>query len=158
MPPPHVTPLFFSSALAFRDWLARHAATEDELIVGFHKVATGRPCMTWSESVDEALCVGWIDGVRKRVDDDAYQIRFTPRKPTSIWSAVNIAKVQALQAQGRMTPAGERAYGLRTASKSVVYSSRAMTHMRAPLLIIAVRTSGRFASIRLTRYAASLSA
>jgi uncharacterized protein YdeI (YjbR/CyaY-like superfamily) len=122
MPPPHVNPLFFSSALAFRDWLARHAATEDELIVGFHKVATGRPCMTWSESVDEALCVGWIDGVRKRVDDDAYQIRFTPRKPTSIWSAVNIAKVQALQAQGRMTPAGERAYGLRTASKSVVYS------------------------------------
>jgi len=122
MPQPSATPRFFSTPKAFRDWLARHAVTEAELIVGFHKVATGQPCMTWSESVDEALCFGWIDGVRKRVDDDSYQIRFTPRKPTSTWSAVNIAKVQALLAQGRMTPAGERAFALRTDKKSVVYS------------------------------------
>ncbi len=119
---PSATPRFFSTAQAFRDWLAHHAATETELIVGFHKVATGQPCMTWSESVDEALCFGWIDGVRKRIDDDTYQIRFTPRKPTSIWSTINIAKVQALQAQGRMTPAGERAFALRTDAKSEVYS------------------------------------
>ena len=115
-------PRFFSAAQAFRDWLAHHAATEAELIVGFHKVATGQSCMTWSESVDEALCFGWIDGVRKRIDDDTYQIRFTPRKPTSIWSTINIAKVQALQAQGRMTPAGERAFALRADHRSAVYS------------------------------------
>lgn len=122
MPQPSVAPRFFSTAQAFREWLERHAATEAELIVGFHKVATGQSCMTWSESVDEALCFGWIDGVRKRIDDDAYQIRFTPRKPTSIWSAINIAKVQALQTQGRMTPAGERAFALRADHRSAVYS------------------------------------
>ncbi len=78
--------------------------------------------MSWSESVDEALCFGWIDGVRKRIDDETYSIRFTPRKATSIWSAINIAKFEQLLAQGRMTPAGSRAYAGRTESKSVVYA------------------------------------
>jgi uncharacterized protein YdeI (YjbR/CyaY-like superfamily) len=115
-------PTYFKDPSAFRRWLARHAASADELIVGFHKVDSGRPSMTWSESVDEALCFGWIDGVRKRIDEHSYQIRFTRRKPTSIWSAVNIAKVEALQAQGRMTAAGEAAYAHRNEAKSVVYA------------------------------------
>jgi uncharacterized protein YdeI (YjbR/CyaY-like superfamily) len=115
-------PRFFAAAADFRKWLSKHAAASKELIVGFHKVASGKPCMSWSESVDEALSYGWIDGVRKRIDDKSYQIRFTPRKPDSIWSAINIAKVQALHSQGRMTEAGIAAHARRTAKKSVVYS------------------------------------
>lgn len=90
--------------------------------MGFYKVGTGRPSLSWSEAVDEALCVGWIDGVRRRIDETAYSIRFTPRKPTSIWSAINIAKVAQLQAEGRMTPAGARAFSLRTEARSLMYS------------------------------------
>lgn len=115
-------PTFFASASDFRVWLQAHAATASELLVGYWKVDSGRPSMSWSESVDEALCFGWIDGVRKRIDDDAYQIRFTPRKPNSIWSAVNIRKFGSLQASGRMTEAGARAYAHRTERKSVVYA------------------------------------
>jgi uncharacterized protein YdeI (YjbR/CyaY-like superfamily) len=115
-------PRFFAAAAAFRRWLSKHSAASTELIVGFHKVASGRPSMSWSESVDEALCYGWIDGVRKRIDDQAYQIRFTPRKPDSIWSTVNIAKIQVLSAQGKMTGAGMAAYARRTKKKSMVYS------------------------------------
>jgi uncharacterized protein YdeI (YjbR/CyaY-like superfamily) len=115
-------PTFFANAQAFRAWLEASAATASELLVGFRKVGTGRSSMSWSESVDEALCFGWIDGVRKRIDDHAYSIRFTPRKPTSIWSAINIAKVEQLQAQGRMTPAGAKAFAHRKEAKSVVYS------------------------------------
>lgn len=115
-------PRYFASPAAFRAWLAEHAAREWELLVGFHKVDSGKPSMSWSESVDEALCFGWIDGVRKRIDDEAYSIRFTPRKPGSIWSAINIAKVEALRSAGRMTPAGEAAFAQRTADKSVVYA------------------------------------
>ena len=115
-------PRFFATPEAFRAWLEVHAATAGELLVGFHKVETGVPSMRWSESVDEALCFGWIDGVRKRIDDAAYSIRFTPRKPTSIWSAINIAKCEQLRAQGRMTPAGEAAFARRTQARSVVYS------------------------------------
>jgi uncharacterized protein YdeI (YjbR/CyaY-like superfamily) len=115
-------PVFFQDATAFRTWLEQHAASATELIVGYHKVATGLPSMSWSESVDEALCFGWIDGVRRRIDDQSYQIRFTPRRPTSIWSAVNIAKVEALNAQGRMKPAGLAAFAQRREDKSRVYS------------------------------------
>lgn len=115
-------PTFFANAEAFRQWLEAHAGDATELLVGFHKVGSGRPSMSWSESVDEALCFGWIDGVRKRIDDDTYSIRFTPRKPTSIWSAINIAKVARLQAQGRMTPTGASAFAKRTAARSAVYS------------------------------------
>jgi uncharacterized protein YdeI (YjbR/CyaY-like superfamily) len=88
--------------------LAQHHATHTELLVGFWKVGSGRPCMTWSESVDQALCYGWIDGVTRRLDDQSYAIRFTRRKPGSTWSNVNIAKVEALQAAGLMQPAGHR--------------------------------------------------
>lgn len=115
-------PTYFATAAAFRRWLAKHAATERELIVGFHKVDSGLPSLTWPESVDEALCYGWIDGVRKRVDAQSYQIRFTPRRPSSIWSAINIAKVEALRTAGKMTAAGERAFAHRTDRKSVVYA------------------------------------
>lgn len=113
---------FFAAAAAFRHWLEANAATATELIVGFHKVDSGRPSMTWPESVDEALCFGWIDGVRKRIDDHAYQIRFTPRKPGSNWSAINIAKYDMLLRAGRMTRAGEAAFAQRTDARSRVYA------------------------------------
>jgi uncharacterized protein YdeI (YjbR/CyaY-like superfamily) len=116
------SPKFFPSAQAFRRWLEANAGSAEELIVGYQKVATGKPSMSWSESVDEALCFGWIDGVRKRIDDETYQIRFTPRRSTSIWSAINIAKFEKLQAEGRMTPAGAAAFANRTEAKSVVYA------------------------------------
>lgn len=115
-------PRFFATPAAFRTWLQKNAARSTDLLVGFHKVGSGRRSMSWSESVDEALCFGWIDGVRRRIDDETYSIRFTPRKPGSIWSAVNIAKVAQLRAGGRMTPAGEEAFSHRQAHKSKVYS------------------------------------
>src|SRR5207237_1334840 len=94
--------MFFASADEWRSWLEANHDTADELVVGFWKVGSGKPSMTWSESVDEALCFGWIDAVRRRVDDESYTIRFTRRRPTSVWSAVNVAKVAALEKQGRM--------------------------------------------------------
>lgn len=106
----------------FRQWLERHSASAPELLVGFHKVGSGRPSMDWSESVDEALCFGWIDGIRRRIDEHTYSIRFTPRKPSSILSAGNIAKMAQLQAAGRMTPAGLAAFVHRKTDKSAVYS------------------------------------
>lgn len=124
---------FFASAAAWRAWLEKHHGSAAELVVGFHKRATGTPCMTWYESVDEALCFGWIDGVRRSLGDEAYSIRFTPRKPTSIWSRINVAKVSALRAAGKMRPAGEAAFALRTAERTGVYSSeRAAAAVLAP--------------------------
>lgn len=122
--------LFFPNPQAFRAWLMEHAATSASLLVGFHRVATGRPTLTWSESVDEALCFGWIDGRRNRIDEASYTIRFTPRKPGSIWSLVNIAKVDVLRAQGRMTAAGEAAFALRSEARSGIYS-----HEQAPAVL-----------------------
>ena len=115
-------PTFFESAAAFRSWLEANAAAKKELLAGFRKVGSGRASMSWPESVDEALCFGWIDGVRRRIDDASYGIRFTPRKPTSIWSAVNLAKVERLRAEGRMTPAGEQAFARRREHRSNVYA------------------------------------
>lgn len=115
-------PTFFASAAEFRTWLEAHHESATELLVGFHKRKTGRPSLTWVESVQEALCYGWIDGVRKRMDEDRYTIRFSPRKPGSIWSAVNVRHVEALSAAGRMHPAGLRAYEARRANKSGIYS------------------------------------
>lgn len=115
-------PKFFRSPSAFRAWLERNAAGATEVIVGFHKVASGKPSLTWSESVDEALCFGWIDGVRNRIDEHSYRIRFTPRKPRSTWSAINIEKVRALTEQGRMTPDGNAAFARRTDDTSRTYS------------------------------------
>lgn len=116
------SPIYFPSAIAFREWLAANSTTATELLVGFYKVGTGRSSLSWSESVDEALCVGWIDGVRRRIDDEAYCIRFTPRKPDSIWSAVNVAKFKQLQADGRMTAAGVEAFSRRRPDKTAVYA------------------------------------
>ena len=113
---------FFASPAEFRDWLQLHAADTSELIVGFHKKGTGKPSMLWAEAVDEALCAGWIDGVRKRIDDASCQIRFTPRKLTSTWSAINIARVAALTTQGRMRPAGLAAFSHRKDAKSRTYA------------------------------------
>jgi uncharacterized protein YdeI (YjbR/CyaY-like superfamily) len=116
------TPRFFASAAAFRAWLDANAASATQLLVGFHKAGSDRASMAWSESVDEALCHGWIDGVRRRIDDDRYSIRFTPRRPGSNWSAVNIAKVEQLRAQGRMTAAGESAFAGRREARSRIYA------------------------------------
>src|SRR4051812_33458148 len=95
-------PIFFESPAAWRRWLATHHQTEREVFVGFHKRATGKPSLTWPESVDEALCYGWIDGVRRSSGTEAYTIRFTPRRPVSTWSAVNIRRVPELIAAKRM--------------------------------------------------------
>ena len=116
------TPHFFESAAAFRKWLKEFGESERELIVGFHKVGSGRPSMTWPESVDEALSYGWIDGVRTRIDEHSYKIRFTPRRKNSVWSAVNIARAESLIANGRMAPPGLAAYARRTERRSRVYS------------------------------------
>ena len=115
-------PLFFTTPAEFRAWLEAHHATETEVLVGFHKRGTGRPSITWDESVDEALCFGWIDGVRRSLGEESYSIRFTPRKPTSVWSSVNVARVAALEKQGRMTPAGRRAFAARAPERTGVYS------------------------------------
>lgn len=115
-------PRFFASAAGFRDWLEKHHASASELWVGYHRKESGRPSMTWPESVDEALCFGWIDGIRKRVNDTSYTIRFTPRRATSIWSAVNIARVKELRARGAMRRAGLKAFAARRENKSGVYS------------------------------------
>jgi uncharacterized protein YdeI (YjbR/CyaY-like superfamily) len=103
-------PRFFSTALEFRDYLEKIYKTETELIVGFYKVGSGLPSMTWSESVDEALCFGWIDGVRRNIDKNSYQIRFTPRLKSSIWSAVNIKKIENLIEKGLMKAEGLKIY------------------------------------------------
>jgi uncharacterized protein YdeI (YjbR/CyaY-like superfamily) len=115
-------PIFFAAPEDFRDWLERHHGSATELWVGFHKVHTGKPSLTWPQSVDEALCYGWIDGVRKSLGADGYMIRFTPRRPTSIWSAVNLKRVPELVAEGRMRPAGLAAYERRDDAKSAVYA------------------------------------
>lgn len=113
---------FFEDQDKFRAWLEAHHEHETELLVGFYKVNSGKPSMTWSQSVDQALCFGWIDSVRRSIDEESYCIRFTPRKRTSIWSAININKVEELKKLGLMTPAGLMAYSFRTDEKSEIYS------------------------------------
>ena len=115
-------PIFFARPAEFRRWLRTNHKNTRELWVGFYKKGSGRPSITWFESVDEALCVGWIDGMRKTIDGQSYRIRFTPRTLTSNWSAVNIGRVQELTRQGRMRPAGLKAFELRGEKKSGVYS------------------------------------
>lgn len=114
--------LFFESPAHLRRWFEQHAVSEQELLVGFYKSATGRPSITWSESVDQALCFGWIDGVRRRVDEARYTIRFTPRKPRSIWSAKNIRRMQELIRARQATEAGLRAFAARRVNRSGEYS------------------------------------
>lgn len=114
--------LFFASPEAFREWLAAHAGDTQEQWVGYYKKSTGKPSITWPESVDEALCYGWIDGLRKTIDAESYKIRFTPRKKSSIWSAVNIKRVAELTELGRMHPAGLKIFAERKEEKSGVYA------------------------------------
>jgi len=115
-------PKFFKTAADFRAWLADHHASETELWVGYFKKDSGRTSITYSESVDQAICFGWIDGVRVSIDDLSYRIRFTPRKPRSIWSTINIAKANALTRQGLMHPAGRKVFTARTEDRSEIYS------------------------------------
>ena len=115
-------PVFFPTPSEFRAWLEKYHASQQELWVGFYKKSSGKPSITWAESVDEALCFGWIDGLRKSVDEVSYAIRFTPRKPRSIWSAINIKRAQELQAAERMSAAGLEAFAKRSDDRSAVYS------------------------------------
>jgi len=117
-----MTPTFFATGADFRKWLENNHDKADELLVGFWKRDSGRPSLTWPESVDQALCFGWIDGVRRRIDDESYSIRFTPRRKSSIWSAINIAKVEQLIKNGLMMPAGLAAYNARKAERSAIYA------------------------------------
>jgi uncharacterized protein YdeI (YjbR/CyaY-like superfamily) len=115
-------PLFFESQNEFRKWLTKNHKTKTEILVGYYKVGTGKPSMTWSQSVDEAICFGWIDGIRRSIDQERYCIRFTPRKPTSTWSRVNINKVEELKKKGLMKPPGLEVFNNRKESRSGIYS------------------------------------
>jgi uncharacterized protein YdeI (YjbR/CyaY-like superfamily) len=115
-------PTYFPTQATFRKWLQKNHEKAAELLVGFYKVGSGKQSMTWSESVDEALCFGWIDGIRKSIDEESYSIRFTPRKPKSIWSAINIKKIEELSKQGLMHSAGLAAFSRREENKSRIYS------------------------------------
>ena len=117
-----MTVVHFQSATDLRQWLEVHHATKSELWVGFYKKASGKVGITYAEALDEALCFGWIDGIRKRVDDESYTNRFTPRRPRSIWSLVNIRRVKQLRALGRMSAAGLKAFAARKPERSGIYS------------------------------------
>lgn len=114
--------MFFATPANFSAWLEKHHENHDQQWVGFYKKASGRASMTWPEAVDEALCFGWIDGLRKTIDADSYKIRFTPRKPRSNWSAVNIRRMQELAREGRLRPAGRKAFKRRAPERSGIYA------------------------------------
>ena len=113
---------FFASTDALRAWFDANHETAEELWLGYHKKATGRPTITWSDAVDEALCVGWIDSVRYSLDEERSAQRFTPRRKGSVWSAINVRKVAELTAQGRMRPAGLAAFDARDPERTAIYS------------------------------------
>lgn len=115
-------PTFFSSPAELRAWLEQHHVTATELLVGLYKKGSGKRSITWPELVDEALAFGWIDGIRRSIDDVSYSIRLTPRRPRSIWSAVNVQRAEEVIRLGRMRPAGLKAYRQRSAARSMVYS------------------------------------
>lgn len=115
-------PTFFSRQADFRKWLEKNHLKETEFLVGFHKVGTGKSSITWPQSVDEAICFGWIDGVRKYIDEESYSIRFTPRKSKSNWSAINIKKVEELTGKGLMKPQGIAAFSKREENRSAIYA------------------------------------
>lgn len=119
--------LFFSNQNKFRKWLDENHKKETELIVGYYKVGSGKPSMTWSESVDQALCFGWIDGVRRSIDHESYCIRFTPRRAKSIWSAVNVKKVEELTKAGLMKAEGLKAFSMLKENNSRIYSHEKKT-------------------------------
>ena len=125
-------PRFFASPAAFRAWLVKHHLKAGELLVGFYKVGSGRPSMTWPESIDQALCFGWIDGVRRRVDDISYTIRFSPRRRGSIWSEINAKRAAELDALGLMSKAGLDALAKRKSYRSGIYSYEQRTASLPP--------------------------
>jgi len=131
-------PLFFDTPRAFRAWLEEHHLTADAVVVGFHRAGSGLPGMTWQESVDEALCFGWIDGVVRRIDETRYSRRFTPRRPRSIWSNVNARRFGELADLGRVAPAGRRAFEARSDERSGVYG-----HERAEDAVLEPAHEGR---------------
>jgi uncharacterized protein YdeI (YjbR/CyaY-like superfamily) len=113
---------FFEGPEPFRAWLEQHHASADEIVVGFRRRATGLPSITWPESVDVALCFGWIDGVRRGLDETSYTIRFTPRRPRSIWSAVNVRRFGELEAEGLVVDAGRAAFAARREDRMGLYT------------------------------------
>ena len=117
-----MTPVYFKNQEEFRNWLKKNHKTETELLVGYYKVDSGRPGMTWSQSVDQALCFSWIDGIRRSIDKERYCIRFTPRKPASTWSNINIDKIRELKKKGLIHPSGLAVFNKRKKSKSGIYS------------------------------------
>ena len=124
-------PTYFRTEAEFRRWLEANHATAAELLVGFWKKGSGKPSIDWPQARDQALCFGWIDGVRKSLGDEAYTIRFTPRRPKSIWSNVNLERFEALKAAGQMTPAGERALKESTGPKGVYAYEKPLTELDA---------------------------
>jgi uncharacterized protein YdeI (YjbR/CyaY-like superfamily) len=124
--------IYFTSPAAFRAWLAKNHAKTKELWVGYYRKGTGRPSLTWQEAVDEALCYGWIDGVRKSVDEERFVQRFTPRKPKSNWSAINVGRVKALIAEKRMAPAGLAAFEKRDEKRTAIYAYENRPKVLAP--------------------------
>lgn len=117
-------PIFFTSPAEYRAWLEQNHESADELWIGYYKKATGKPSLTWLETVEESLCFGWIDGIRKRIDAESFKQRVTPRRPTSIWSQVNIRHVARLTAEGRMRPAGIAAFEKRDRTKAYSFEVR----------------------------------
>jgi uncharacterized protein YdeI (YjbR/CyaY-like superfamily) len=115
-------PTFFPGPQEFRAWLEENHEAKAELLVGLHKKGSGKPSITWPESVEQALCFGWIDGVRRSLGDESYTIRFTPRKPDSTWSKANLEKVEELKRRGLMRPAGLRAFENRREARTGIYS------------------------------------
>jgi uncharacterized protein YdeI (YjbR/CyaY-like superfamily) len=135
-------PRYFAAPADLRAWLAANHATARELLVGFHKVGSGKPSITWPQSVDQALCFGWIDGVRRSLGATAYTIRFTPRRPRSIWSRVNTKRFAALEAEGQVAAAGRAAFAARDAKRSGVYSfEQATPPAFAPAQLEALRAN-----------------
>lgn len=120
--PLYMKPRFFSSSEEFRQWLEKQHASEDELLVGFHKKASGKKSITYAEALDEALCFGWIDGVRRSMNESSYTIRFSPRRSRSIWSLINVKHVQRLQKEGRMHSAGLDAFNQRDPKRTGIYA------------------------------------
>ena len=115
-------PKFFATPAKLRQWFEKNHDKAQELLVGVYKKDSGRPSITWPESVAEALCFGWIDGIRRTIDEQSYSIRFTPRKPTSVWSSVNMKLAEQLIEKGLMQPAGLKAYEARRENKSGIYA------------------------------------
>ena len=125
-------PTFFETPADFRAWLEEHHESETELLVGFYKRGTGKPSITWPESVDQALCFGWIDGVRRSLGEEAYTIRFTPRKPRSNWSAVNVQRMRELIDEGLVHPAGMAAFERRSDDRTAIYAYEQRKNAQLP--------------------------